>query len=96
MEERFPPDESENIEKRLQKLFILMISTKVDESEVDFLEIRNRVTQLYDRTKSQGEVVSRQVIEEIIEDVRLYLDILNGEDNDELQKFKSDFGKSKF
>jgi hypothetical protein len=71
MEERFPPDESENIEKRLQKLFILMISTKVDESEVDFLEIRNRVTQLYDRTKSQGEVVSRQVIEEIIEDVRL-------------------------
>lgn len=96
MEERFPPDESENIEKRLQKLFILMVSTKVDESEVDFLEIRNRVTQLYDRTKSQGEVVSRQVIEEIIEDVRLYLDILNGEDNDELQKFKSDFGKSKF
>lgn len=96
MEERFPPDESENIEKRLQKLFILMVSTKVDESEVDFLEIRNRVTQLYDRTRSQGEVVSRQVIEEIIEDVRLYLDILNGEDNDELQKFKSDFGKSKF
>lgn len=96
MEERFPPDESEKIEKRLQKLFTLMVSTKVDDSEGDFLEIRNRVTQLYDRTKSQGEVVSRQVIEEIIEDVRLYLDILNGEDNDELQKFKNGFEKSKF
>jgi len=95
METRFPQGEMENIQKRLQKLFTLVVSTTVDDRETGFLDIRNRVTQLYNRSRDLG-LVSRQSIEEIIEDVRLYLDILNGEDNYELQKFKKEFENYKF
>jgi len=95
METRFPQGEMENIQKRLQKLFTLVVSTTVDDRETGFLDIRNRVTQLYNRSRDLG-LVSRQSIEEIIEDVRLYLDILNGEDNYELQKFKKEFESYKF
>ena len=95
METRFPQGEMESIQKRLQKLFTLVVSTTVNDRETVFIDIRNRVTQLYNSSRDLG-LVSRQAIEEIIEDVRLYLDILNGEDNYELQKFKKEFENYKF
>lgn len=76
--------------KFLDALLEIMNETNVSPIDVEFIEIRNRVEKLCFLSK-RGVSIDLVTISEIIADVKLVLELLDGDIDSELQKFKRKF-----
>jgi hypothetical protein len=76
--------------KFLNALLEIMNETNVSSFDVEFIEIRNRIEKLCFLSK-KGTSLDFVTIYEVIEDLKLVLELLDGSNESELQKFKRRF-----